>query len=101
MRHSSVPRRTRSRPFVLGRQAGRDTPGLPASAREVPALRRPSARTYLTRRGEFVTVIAADSRGSRLVPAADGYKSRASGFTAHLPSSLGQPVELKRGREWI
>ena len=56
MRHSSVPRRTRSRPFVLGRRAGRGTPGLPASAREVPALRRPSARTYLTRRGEFVTV---------------------------------------------
>jgi RHS repeat-associated protein len=66
----------------------------------VPALRRPSARTYLTRRGEFVTVIAASS-GSRLVPTAGGYASRASGFTAHLPSSLAQPVELRKGSDWI
>jgi hypothetical protein len=67
----------------------------------VPALRRRSSRTYLTRNGEFVTVIGADSRESRLVPAAGGYESRAGGFTARLPRSLAAPVELTKGSDRI
>lgn len=98
---SAAPRRAKSRPFVLGRRAGRGTPGLPASAREVPALRRRSSRTYLTRSGRFVTVVVPDWRGLRLVPTGGGYEGEARGLAVRLPASLAQPVELRKGSAWI
>ena len=96
-------------PAALG-PAVKGVAGLPDGAREGPALRTRSGRVYANPNGTFTARTTAgpqnykDAAGAwqpiddTLVPdGAGGYTTKADGYAAHLPASLGGPVSVTAG----
>lgn len=92
-------------------------PGLPEGSREVPALRKRNARTYLTPKGDYVaelfpgSINYRDEQGAwqpienELVPSSSpgsALRNKGNRYTLELPANLASaPVKISEGERWL